>query len=110
MTGEWFLVGGYAGEIVTEARRPLGFAPDRGLTRAFVGRAGYTIDARRSLSFEAALRQTGDGAWVRFEYSHLLGQHWRATAAAALVRGSSDDFLGQYRRNSHATLTIRYSF
>ena len=108
--GEWFLVGGYAGEIVTEARRPLGFAPDRGLTRAFVGRAGYTIDARRSLSFEAALRQTGDGAWVRFEYSHLLGQHWRATAAAALVRGSSDDFLGQYRRNSHATLTVRYSF
>jgi hypothetical protein len=108
--GEWFLVGGYAGEIVTEARRPLGFAPDRGLTRAFVGRAGYTIDARRSLSFEAALRQTGDGAWVRFEYSHLLGQHWRATAAAALVRGSTDDFLGQYRRNSHATLTIRYSF
>jgi hypothetical protein len=108
--GEWFLVGGYAGEFVTETRRPLSFAPDRGLARAFLGRAGYTIDVRRSLAFEAALRQTGEGAWLRFEYSQQLGQHWRATAAAALVRGASDDFLEKSRRNSHLTLTIRYSF
>jgi len=108
--GEWFLVGGYAGEAVTLKRSPLDFAPDRGLTGAFLGRAGYTIDARRSLAFEAAARRTGDGLWLKFEYSHLLGRHWRATAGFTLVRGSPDDFLGQYRRNSHALLALRYSF
>src|SRR5205823_3125545 len=38
-TGEWTLVGGYAGEVVTERRAPLTFAPDRGLTRSIVARA-----------------------------------------------------------------------
>jgi hypothetical protein len=108
--GEWFLVGGYAGEIVTQARKLSDFAPDRGLARAFLGRAGYTIDARRSLAVEAAVRQNGKGIWVRLEYSHLLGQHFRATAGFTVVRGVTGDFLGQYRRNSHATLAIRYSF
>ena len=35
-TGEWVFVGGYAGEVVTEARASLTFAPDRGLSRALV--------------------------------------------------------------------------
>ncbi len=109
-TGEWFFVGGYAGEYVTERRAPLDFAPDRGLTGAFLGRAGYTIDARRSLAFETAVRRNGDGLWMRFEYSQLFGQHWRATAGFTWIRGSDADFLGQYHRNSHATLALRYSF
>jgi hypothetical protein len=109
--GEWFFVGGYAGQAVTAARRPVfDFAPDRGLARAVLVHAGYTIDANRSLALEAAIRQNGKGAWLRFEYSHALGSHWRATAAASLIRGSAEDFLGQYHRNSHAGLTLRYSF
>jgi hypothetical protein len=28
----------------------------------------------------------------------------------AVLGGEADDFLGQYRRNSHAILTVRYSF
>jgi hypothetical protein len=109
-SGEWSFVGGYAGEHVTEKRTPLDFAPDRGLARAFLGRAGYTIDANRSVALEAAIRQNGEGVWVRAEYSQLLGQHWRATAAFSLIRGNEDDFLGQYRRNSHLSLAFRYSF
>lgn len=109
-TGEWSFVGGYAGENVTDKRATLDFAPDRGLARAFLGRAGYTIDARRSLAFEAAVRQNGEGVWSRIEYSHLLGQHWRATAGFTLIRGDPNDFLGQYRRNSHVSLALRYSF
>jgi hypothetical protein len=108
--GEWFFVGGYAGEAVTERRNPLDFAPDRGLTRAFLGRAGYTIDTRRSVALESAVRQNGDGLWLKFEYSQLLGQHWRATAWSTLIRGEATDFLGQYRRNSHLGLALRYSF
>jgi hypothetical protein len=108
--GEWFFVGGYAGQAVTASRHTLDFAPDRGLARAFLARAGYTIDTNRSLALEAALRQNGKGLWTKLEYSHALGQHWRATAAFTLIRGSRDDFLGQYRRNSHAGLTLRYSF
>ena len=60
-TGEWILVGGYAGEVVTMRRASLTFAPDRALTRAIVGRASYTIDSNRSLAFEGAVRQNGDG-------------------------------------------------
>jgi hypothetical protein len=75
-----------------------------------VARASYTIDANRSAAVETAIRQNGHGEYVKGEYSQARGQHWRATAAGALIRGHVDDFLGQYRRNSHVTLSLRYSF
>jgi hypothetical protein len=80
------------------------------LTKTLLGRAGYTIDANRSIAFEAAIRQNGDGTWTKFEYSQAVGQHWRATANITVIRGDLRDFLGQYRRNSHAILVVRYSF
>jgi hypothetical protein len=108
--GEWFFIGGYAGEAITLQRSTLNFAPDRGLARAFLGHAGYTIDTNRSVSLETAIRQNGQGAWAQLEYSQAFGQHWRATAGYSLIRGGASDFLGQYRRNSHALLALRYSF
>ena len=54
--GEWSFVGGYAGEGVTAKRSQFNFAPDRGLTRAFLGRASYNIDATRT----AAMVETAD--------------------------------------------------
>jgi hypothetical protein len=106
---EWSFVGGYAGSMVTrEATSPLQFAPDRGFAKSFVGRAGLTIDANRSLAIETAVR--AEGSFVRFEYSQLFGQHWRATGGIAWIRGDLTDFLGEYRRNSYGSLTIRYSF
>jgi hypothetical protein len=109
-TGEWVLVGGYAGEVVAERRSGRGFAPDRGLTRAVVARASYTIDVNRSVAFEGAVRQNGRGVYGRAEYSQAHGQHWRTTVAGVAIGGAVDDFLGQYKRNSHATVTLRYSF
>jgi hypothetical protein len=110
-SGEWFFVGGYAGEVITKhGSRASDFAPDRGLTKTFLGRAGYTIDANRSVAFETAVRQNGAGAWVKGEYSQAFGQHWRATLNLTLIRGDTSDFLGQYRRNSHGLLVTRYSF
>jgi hypothetical protein len=38
-TGEWVIAGGYPGEVVTAHRAVLAFAPDRGMTRSFIGRA-----------------------------------------------------------------------
>jgi hypothetical protein len=108
--GEWSFVGGYAGELVTAARNPLFFAPDRGIARTFLGRASYTIDTNRSIAAEAAIRQTGQAAYVKAEYSQAFGSHWRATAGFVLLGGNLSDFLGQYRRNSHGLITIRYSF
>jgi len=106
---EWSLVAGYAGSVVTrDVASPLQFAPDRGFAKSFVGRAGFTIDANRSLAMETAVR--ADGSFVRFEYSQLYGQHWRATGGVAWIRGDMTDFLGEYRRNSYASLAIRYSF
>jgi len=109
-SGEWFFVGGYAGEVVTTSRVQAAFAPDRGMTKAFLGRAGYTIDTNRSLAFEGAIRQNGDGSWLRFEYSQASGQHLRLTARATWIRGVPTDFFGRYARNSNVVVTIRYSF
>ncbi len=108
---EWVFAGGYAGEAVTRTgTSQLNFAPDRGLTKAILGSASLTIDASRSLTSEIALRQNGAGIWTRFSYSQMFGQHWRATAGVALIRGDAMDFLGQYRRNSYLSLALRYSF
>ena len=109
-TGEWLLMGGYAGEVVTRQRLVLTFAPDRGLTRSVLGRATYTIDTNRSLAFEGVVRQNGEGAYAKAEYSQAHGRHWRATVAGTLIRGDERDFLGQYNRNSHVSLALRYSF
>jgi hypothetical protein len=109
-SGEWQFVGGYAGEVVTARRAAVGFAPDRGLTRAIVARAAYTIDPNRSVAFEGAVRQTGRAVYSKVEYSQARGDHWRATIGAVLIGGRSDDFLGQYHRNSHVSASVRYSF
>ena len=106
---EFSFVGGYAGDVVTrDSANPFQFAPDRGFARSFVGRAGWTIDTNRSMALEAAVRASG--SFLRYEYSQLFGQHWRATAGAAWIRGDADDFLGQYHRNSYFSLALRYSF
>jgi hypothetical protein len=106
---EWSFAGGYAGEAVTNTSgNPLQFSPERGMARSFVGRAALTIDVSRSMAVETAVR--GGGSFVRFEYSQLYGQHWRTTWGAAWIRGGPTDFLGQYRRNSYASVTVRYSF
>jgi hypothetical protein len=86
------------------------FAPDRGLAKTIVGRASYTIDVNRSLAIEGSVRQNGDGLYLKGEYSQARGQHWRATVSSALIRGEPEDFLGQYRLNSHFALALRYSF
>jgi hypothetical protein len=106
---EWSFVGGYAGEIVTRSSgNPLEFAPDRGFARSLLGHASWTIDANRSLSFEAAVRLHGSVA--KAEYSQAFGQHWRVTAGLTWIRGAEADFLGQYHRNSYGSFAIRYSF
>lgn len=107
-SGEWSFTGGYAGEAVTAKRTQFNFAPDRGLTRAFLGRASYNIDVNRSVAFETAARPKG--LWLRSEYSEAWGQHWRGTVGFTLIRGEPTDFLGQYRRNSFFNLALRYSF
>lgn len=108
--GEWSFVAGYAGEAVTAHGGTPSFSPARGFARSFLARAGYTIDVNRSVAFETVIRQNGGGIYLKPEYTQALGQHWRATAGFALIRGSAIDFLGQYRRNSHAILSLRYSF
>jgi hypothetical protein len=96
--------------VVTTRRSSFSFAPDRGLARAFLGRASYTIDTNRSITLEAALRQDAGGVWVKTEYSQASGGHWRTTINVTIIGGRQDDFLGQYRRNSHVMGATRYSF
>ena len=109
-TGEWAFVGGYAGDHVTRRDALAPFAPDRGLTEALIGRASYTFDVNRSIAFETAVRQNGDGSYFKTEYSQARGAHWRATLSGSLLRGDPKDFLGQFRLDSHFRLAVRYSF
>ena len=109
-SGELSLVAGYAGEVVTDELSTFDFAPDRGLTRAFLGRLGYTIGPTSDVSFEAAVRHNLDGVWLKGQYSRAVGTHWRATFAGAVIGGDERDFIGQYHRNSHVFTTLRYSF
>jgi hypothetical protein len=108
--GEWLFIGGYAGDVTTKGGTATTFAPDRGTARSIVARASYTIDPNRSASIESAIRQNGRGLYVKGEYSEAYRDHWRATATAAVLAGHSDDFLGQYRRDSHVSVALRYSF
>ena len=109
-TGEWVVVGGYAGEVVTKAHPGFSFAPDRGIAKSFLGRASYTVDPRRTVVIESAVRQTADGFYVKGEYSEAFGQHWRLTLTGVGIAGQDDDFLGQYHRNSYASAGFRFSF
>ena len=108
--GEWSLVAGYSAQAITSHGTLPAFSPDRGFTRALLARAGYTIDANRSAACEAVVRQNSAGVWIKGEYSEAFGQHWRATVAMAWLHGAESDFLGRLHRNSHAIVTLRYSF
>lgn len=107
---ELSIVAGYAGSVITGRTPTLQFSPELGFTRAMLAHAQYTIDTNRSLAADAAVRQNGRGSWLRAEYSQAFGQHWRATAGYTWIRGSDNDFLGQFHRNSFALLALRYSF
>jgi hypothetical protein len=107
---ELSVVAGYAGDAVTSHSAGLQFSPERGFARAVLAHAQYTIDSGRTVAVDAAVRQNGEGSWLRTEYSQTFGQHWRATAGFTWIRGDPGDFLGQYHRNSFALLALRYSF
>ena len=108
--GEWLFDIGYAGEIVTERHDAVRFAAERGVARSIIGRASYTIDPRRSVALEGALRQDGRGVYAKGEFSQTFGRYWRLTLTAAGIGGDAADFLGQYRRNSHASAILRLSY
>ncbi|MFN8065237.1 MAG: hypothetical protein U0P82_10610 [Vicinamibacterales bacterium] len=109
-SGNWLFDAGYAGEVVTEQRELFPSNPERGLARSIVGRAAYTGDPRRSFAVEGAVRQDGGGVYMKGEFSEAIGGHWRVTATGIGIGGHDDDFIGQFRRNSSATLGLRFSF
>jgi hypothetical protein len=39
-----------------------------------------------------------------------MTERWRLTLSGVGLGGDADDFLGQYRRNSHGSITLRFSF
>jgi hypothetical protein len=108
--GEWIFVVGYAGDVATETSPEFQFAPDRGTADSILGRASYTVDPRRTVAIEGAVRQNGDGFYVKGEFSEAFGQHLRLTVTGVGLGGEETDFLGQYQRNSHVSAGLRFSF
>jgi hypothetical protein len=108
--GEWLFDGGYAGEAVSHAVGGVSFNPERGIARSFIGHASYTLDPRKTIAIEGAVKQDGKGVYVKGEYSQSFGRYLRFTIAAVGIGGDDDDFLGQYHHNSHLALSLRFSF
>jgi hypothetical protein len=108
--GEWLFDVGYAGEVVQEERTTFSFSPDRSMAKSIIGRASYTVDPLRTVIIEGAARQNGDGYYAKLEYTQALSAHWRLTITGVGLTGEANDFIGQYRRNSHGSLGLRYSF
>jgi len=106
---EMQLVFGYSGEVVTAHAGVQQFLGERGFARAVFGRASYALDANRTLTLDVFMRQNGGSALLRAGYSHSFGDHWRASVNYVWLNGNANDFLGQYHRNSFATLGVRYS-
>ena len=95
---------------MTSSRPGLQFGPERGIARSFIGRAAYTVDPRRSVAIEGAVRQDGAGGYIRGEYSQTIGPHLRLTVSGVGIGGDADDFFGQYRHNSHVAASLRFSY
>lgn len=108
--GEWLLDGGYAGEVVTKFTGAFPFSPERGMARSIIGRVSYTVDPRRTVAVEGAVRQNGKGFYVKGEFSDALAQHVRLTLTGVGIAGDNDDFLGQFSLNSHVSAGLRVSF
>jgi hypothetical protein len=108
--GEWLLDAGYIGEVVTTPGDTFAFALDRGLAKSIIGRASYTVDPRRTVTVEGAANQSGRGFYAKGEYSEAVGQHLRLTLTTVYITGKDDNFIGQYRMNSHGAVTLRFSF
>jgi hypothetical protein len=108
--GHWLVEGGYAGEYLTKDRSEFSFDEDRGLAKSLIGRAAYGDDPRRSVTFDGAVRQNGNGLYLRGEYSEFLSAHWRATFTLVGVHGQDADFIGQFHRNSSGVVALRMMF
>jgi hypothetical protein len=63
-----------------------------------------------TIAIEAAVRQSGDGLYVKGEYSQAFAQHWRLTLTGVGIEGQPDDFLGQFNHNSNLSIGLRFSF
>lgn len=108
--GDWSFAVGYAGQTIFEKRNLVDFQPDRGLARAFLTHAAYRHSSRTAFSLDGVIRQNGEGVLLRFEYTYQFAQGWQMILSAVGLRGDQMDFLGQFRRNSHGLVTLRYSF
>ena len=108
--GNWLLDGGYANEDVRIRRVAATFSPDRSLAGSIIGRASYSEDPKQTLVFEAAIDRHGDGYYSKAEFSQGMGRHWRLTVTGVALGGEDTNFLGQYRRNSHGEVALRFSY
>ena len=107
---EVHIIFGYAGEVVTAHGNALQYLGERGFARGLISHVLYTLDANRSVTLDAFVRQDGASSLVSPAFSQSLREHWRATVGFAWLRGEANDFLGQYHRNSFARAELRYSF
>lgn len=106
----WQWLCGYTHRVTTFDRRSAFFDPQRSLAGSFLGRLQWDWRSNISLALDGAVRRSG-GAWLtRAELSRSWGRHWTTKVNFTWIYGSSGDFLGQFRRNTNAIISDRYTF
>ncbi len=108
--GPLTFIAGYTGEKILEDRAKNRLALDRALANLFLGRVYWNINARNDVKTELLVRRDGDVFGIKASYSRQFRERWRVTAGYAWLRGDPQTAIGRYNLNSHASVSVRYSF
>jgi hypothetical protein len=100
----------FAGDKLTQAKRPNTLDLDRATRDAVSGHVAWTPNPRQTVSAEWFVHPNGQAFVTRILYSRNLYSTLRASGGLLWIGGSQSDPLARYNVNSYMTLQLRYSF
>jgi len=100
----------FAGDQLTQAKRPNTLDLDRAARDAVSGHVFWTPTPRQTVSAEWFVHPNGKAFVSRILYSRNLYSTLRAGGGFLWIGGSQSDALARYNLDSFATLELRYSF
>ena len=100
----------FAGDKLTQDKRPNTLDLDRATRDAVSGHVAWTPNPRQTVSAEWFVHPDGKAFVTRILYSRNLYSTFRAAGGFLWIGGSQSDPLARYNVNSYITLQLRYSF
>jgi hypothetical protein len=100
----------FAGDRLTQAKRPNTLDLDRATRDSVTGHVAWTPTPRQTVSGEWLVHPNGKAFVTRVLYSRNLGRSLRGSGGFLWIGGSQSDALARYDVNSYLTVQLRYSF